>query len=234
MSFLFHRSGTVRGAVRGYILAFLALALVPVWLLADAPTWWTQRGVLDTAPGVADDYAAVNQGQVRNISKQAYEEMKAKLPGGAGSILDAIWAAPAAGTDDYQAVNLGQIKSVAKPFYDRLHEAGYTGQPLASGRIYPWEGVAAADDYALANIGQVKNLFSFVITSAPADPNDLDGDGMLDSWEAANLGDMSHTPNGDADGDGVSNLAEFRAGTNPNLAATVVSATTVSLIIFSP
>ena len=157
-----------RGSVRVALsCALAALITIPALLWADAPAWWAERGVLK--PGATpDDYAAVNQGQVKNIAKQGYEEMKAKLPGGAGSTLDAIWAAPASSTDDYRAINLGQLKNTAKPFYDRLQE-------LDASIHYPWTGVGA-DDYALANIGQVKNLFSFdptaiaAVVEPPADP----------------------------------------------------------------
>ena len=43
---------------------------------------------------------------------------------------------------------------------------------------------------------------------------DLNGNGMSDIWEAV-YGAGSLSPNGDADGDGVTNLAESIAGTNP-------------------
>ena len=166
-----------------------ALILIPALLWADAPAWWTERGVL-TPGATPDDYAAVNQGQVKNIAKQAYQEMKAKLSGGAGATLDAIWDTPAASTDDYQAINLGQLKNVAEPFYARLQELNYSGQPLASGQTRPWNNPAnPADDYALANIGQVKNLFCF---------------------------DLSLLVAPDSDGDGLSDAAEVTAGTDPN------------------
>jgi hypothetical protein len=47
-------------------------------------------------------------------------------------------------------------------------------------------------------------------------PVDSDGDGLPDDWEIAHFGSLAHGPNGDADGDGVSNLNEYRAGTDPN------------------
>ncbi len=48
-------------------------------------------------------------------------------------------------------------------------------------------------------------------------PEDADGDGMPDSWEAQHGVD---DPAGDPDGDGLSNLQEYQRGTNPNLADT--------------
>jgi hypothetical protein len=45
---------------------------------------------------------------------------------------------------------------------------------------------------------------------------DSDGDGLADAWELQHFGSLSAGPNGDPDGDGVNNLHEYRAGTNPN------------------
>lgn len=45
---------------------------------------------------------------------------------------------------------------------------------------------------------------------------DTDGDGMDDNWEIDNFKNLSRNGTGDFDGDGVSDLAEFKAGTNPN------------------
>lgn len=47
-------------------------------------------------------------------------------------------------------------------------------------------------------------------------PIDSDGDGLPDDWEIAHFGSLAHAPNADADGDGISNLDEWRAGTDPN------------------
>ena len=46
--------------------------------------------------------------------------------------------------------------------------------------------------------------------------SDLDSDGLLDSWELAQFGDItSNSSDSDPDGDGLSNIGEFQAGTNP-------------------
>jgi hypothetical protein len=53
-------------------------------------------------------------------------------------------------------------------------------------------------------------------TSTPFIRADSDGDGMPDDWEQQYFGSpTAGDPNGDADGDGISNYGEFLAGTNP-------------------
>ncbi len=44
---------------------------------------------------------------------------------------------------------------------------------------------------------------------------DIDGDGLPDAWEMANLGDLASTGAADRDGDGFTDAQEFAAGTNP-------------------
>lgn len=46
-------------------------------------------------------------------------------------------------------------------------------------------------------------------------PVDSDGDGLADAWEMQHFGSLGANPGDDPDGDGMSNLREFRAGTNP-------------------
>lgn len=45
---------------------------------------------------------------------------------------------------------------------------------------------------------------------------DANANGMLDYWEYENFGDFNQTAEGDYDGDGISNLAEFQLNSDPN------------------
>jgi hypothetical protein len=200
-------------SLRLLALLFLVAVVVPLLALhAGNPAWWANWGVL--TPGAQpNDYAAVNQGQVKSIASLATQDFDAQLPGGAGAAVHAItdpWNTPSATTNDYQAINLGQLKNLAKPFYDRLIAVGYTNE-------YPWAvSSTPAKDFAAANIGQVKNLFSFDLT-ADNPANDSTGDGVADWWAKYYFGTVHITPgNQAARGDGLTILQAFQQGLNPN------------------
>lgn len=205
-------------------LAMLALPLVGsaclllvASLRAGVPDWWLERGLISTnAPVATNDFAAANLGQLKHAASLAAEELEANLPGGAGSnILDMVAAwTNATGADDFAAANLGQLKATAKPFYDRIiASGGWTNG-------YPWTTNTVADDadFAAATIGQLKFAFAFEALSG-GDPDDADADGMADAWERA-LADSDPDdgiagiadvlPGDDFDGNGISNLTEYR------------------------
>lgn len=186
------------------LLALALSAIVTTTLLLAEPAWWVTRGVRDPAKP-ASDYAALNQGQLKNIARAACDEMNEKLPGGAGSAINNLvssWNTPTADTKDYAMVNQGQLKAVAELFYQRYEQLGIPVQR-------PWTTIADDDSsHAAANIGHAKNIFSFHVLG------DSDGDGVNDSWETANFGTLSRDLSLDADGDGLSDYAEWLAGTN--------------------
>jgi len=78
--------------------------------------------------------------------------------------------------------------------------------------------------------GHKTSLISFKITADspyPVRPDavDADGDGMADAWELAYFAATNAAEGGashDFDGDGVANLAEYLAGTNPTNEASVL------------
>jgi hypothetical protein len=185
--------------------ALVAIGLVPIFVFAAAPSWWLRQAVVGSN-ATPDDYALVNQGQVKNMARAAMAELDPRLEGGAGAEVHALvngWATITPQTNDFAPANLGQLKNVAKPFWDRLINKGFARQ-------YPWNGSAPpADDFAIANIGQLKQLFSFDLT-------DTDQNGLADVWEIQYFGEVGVDPDGDADGDGLTNMQEFTAGSDPN------------------
>ncbi|MDD3276226.1 MAG: lectin-like protein [Kiritimatiellales bacterium] len=159
---------------------------------AEIPQWWQERGVLNTNRP-AHDFNPVNQGQVKWMCTQAYEELQEKLPNpGNTNILNRIDAFPAG--NNFRPANQGMLKAVALPVYQRLIEEGY-----ASG--FPWDGSTnAAHDFALANQGQLKNLFNFDL-----DAFDSDGDGLPNYIE---IGLGLSPGKADTDEDGLSDFEE--------------------------
>jgi hypothetical protein len=178
------------------------------------PPWWANQGLLSgTSP---NDYAAANQGQVKNMAVGAVNELNADLAqfGGAGDALNEL-AVSLTGTtgqtSDYAAVNLGQLKTLAQPFYDRLLSVGYTLGPLISG-TYPWAtGGLTSNDYAVANIGQVKNLFSFDLTYS------TDSSGVPAWWEDTFFPGETFNPTGISSSDGLTNIENYLDGINPKV-----------------
>jgi hypothetical protein len=69
-----------------------------------------------------------------------------------------------------------------------------------------------------ANCGWIglSNAWAVVQTDTIAAGVDADGNGLPDAWELVNFGHTGVDPNGDPDGDGMSNRQEYLAGTNPN------------------
>lgn len=203
----------------------LAAAPVPSAKPATYPAWWFERELVKrSAPptnmptwpdsyAAANDFAGLNQGQLKAFALAAFDELGAKLAarGGAGTAalnLAKTWclvdpatgllqrnaglpiAKTAVGAQDFAAVNLGQLKNVAKTFYDRLIEIHFFDG-------YPWTSSQSDDsEFAMANIGQAKALFSFDLL------RDSDQDGMTDLQEGI-AGPIGGGPSLDTDGDGT-------------------------------
>jgi hypothetical protein len=213
-----------------------ALDPVPSGKPSTYPDWWFQRSVIPRIdPGSTtplwpggyqprNDFAVLNQGQLKRLATAAFDEMEQNWAGagGAGSeVTDMVkgWfqlnpdntfqldgngaRIPKTSADNYAAVNLGQLKAVSRPFYNRF---------IAKGLIfnYPWDfSIEPADDFAAANLGQAKNVFRFATTGL-----DLDGNNLPDWFEAATGldGSFASGPSNGNEGDPNSDDAPFSVG----------------------
>ena len=104
-------------------------------------------------------------------------------------------------TGSAYAANVGWIT------FEQIH-----GQPRLDLRT----GIFSGNAYS-ANLGWISLNTSFtqLATTTLARP-DTDGDGMADSWEMLNFGNLTAaSATSDRDGDGASDLAEYTAGTLP-------------------
>lgn len=160
---------------RYFALELLVIAALSASVAADPPPfsgnppWWASRGVLKPDTD-ANDSAALNQGQLKKMTAEAFAECSLKLSGfqKPGSDLDNLitsWATP--GTVEYAAVTQGHVKAIASLFYDRFADMGL--YPKTTPRTYPWSGSDL--DYAMANAGQLKNLFRFFFPIDPTTQN---------------------------------------------------------------
>ncbi|HVM63078.1 MAG TPA: hypothetical protein VMV72_19625 [Verrucomicrobiae bacterium] len=195
-------------------LLFLHLSVA---LAAPGPSWWIARGVLNTN-ATPNDFAAVTQGQVKNMASNAWVEMNANLPGGAGATVSALIGSFSR-SNDYLAANIGQLKFVAQPFYDRLMVVGYTD-------AYPWASSTTTNDYATANIGQLKNLFAWDLTYSTYN------DGIPDWWRMKYFGTTATNNQTCAScdyvaGSALDNLQDYECGFDPRVAVHITTPTSV-------
>ena len=92
----------------------------------------------------------------------------------------------------------------------------YAPQFAADGRTLVL--ASSASDLTPADHNSSADIFVVRIGAA-----DSDGDGLDDDWEVAYFNDLSQGAAGDFDQDGQSNRDEFRAGTDPSNASSVLS-----------
>lgn len=177
-----------------------------------------------------ENSAPVNMGQLKFVTSQARAYLNMVLaPVGAGAEIEALF--PMDNTENYAPANVGQLKYIASLFYDQLDavtfdvrpglvanglpEAHLDAQALTSpgSPLYPWDTSApASENFAPINIGQLKMVFSFDLDEWAA--LDADENGNPDWLDALGIGG-STGPFLDSDGDGVADVAELAAGTDP-------------------
>jgi hypothetical protein len=77
--------------------------------------------------------------------------------------------------------------------------------------------------------GVTSNGFTFTVA-----PLDSDSDGLPDWWELQYFGNLNQSPTDDPDGDGVSNLQEFRQGRNPTKIGLTDTGGLINLKVYTP
>lgn len=92
----------------------------------------------------------------------------------------------------------------------------------ADGRVIVFQ--SSGSDLVAGDLNYSSDVFA-----GRLDRIDSDQDGLEDGWELVNFGDLSARPGDDPDGDGMTNLGEFLAGTNPKDAGSSLRLTGLSL-----
>lgn len=220
------------------LVASLLIGLQASASAAD-PAWWATRGVKNSES--SSNLSAATIGQAKHVVAMALEELETRLPPAAydaletdvEAIVDLAVPTTQAGFDAQKAVlAVGQLKAISAPFYQRLDAENHlwlefqlnknrTKDPANAANMFPWTSATGDDqNKAIATIGQLKAVFALRFESLNLDPEgDEDGDGLTNGDEAV-FGtdplDPSDGPQVDSDGDGVPNTTETANGTDPD------------------
>jgi subtilisin family serine protease len=189
-----------------------------------------QRGTLFFSNKVANAMAAGARAAI--IYNNAAGNFNGTL-GGTNNWIPAVSLSQADGL----ALQTNSPATVVHGLYQYL-DGTSMATPHVSGAVafaamnFPSETVAQRIQRVLANVDVVPGLSGLVHTGGRLNLQrmvDADGNGLPDWWELKYFGHLTGTdPNADPDHDGMSNLAEWIAGTNPTNAASCLRLTLLS------
>ncbi|MBI4327961.1 MAG: hypothetical protein HY674_22250 [Chloroflexi bacterium] len=112
----------------------------------------------------------------------------------------------------------GQVTAPTGEWFPEGTNATVTAQPDAGFLFAGWSGDLASHEPALSLV------LNRPLTLTANFVADTDNDGLPDPWEQTHLGGLAAAADGDPDHDGRTNLTEYRRGTDPNHAETLVAA----------
>jgi hypothetical protein len=200
------------------------------------------HAVVQGLSGVAN-YTPVNIGQLKATARPFYDRL---IEEGYTNALP--WSDGFADDADFALANIGQAKFLfawdlvrdgdglgLADWWEILHLglSGFAGVLDADG-----DGLSLSDEYRLWLDPVCPDTDGDGVPDG-LDPNpllyvDSDGDGLPDDWETVHFGGLGAAPPGDPDGDGNTNLDEWRAGTDPNAAWVADAGGTLALRVFLP
>ena len=125
----------------------------------------------------------------------------------------------------YQAGPLGNFY---QPTNSPLIDIGSTNANLVGLFYYTTSTNEMIESSSIVDIGYHYAALDF--NGNPLYLGDLDGNGLPDSWEIAYFGHIGNDPNGDPDGDGLTNLQEYQGGTNPTVDDSTVTGSRANYI----
>ena len=218
-----------------------ARAELDVWLPGGAGT-----AVSTLVGGFSStgNYDAVNVGQLKELARPFYDRLIQ-----VGMATSYPWTPSIADDYDFAGANVGQLKNL---FSFSLDGAGdgdgdgladwweilHFGTLLQDGRMdSDGDGVRNGDEFARGESALSADTDGDGVSddadANPASNADSDGDGMPDDWESAWFG-RADGSGIDSDGDGATDLAEYRAGTDPTRPEVIVGEGQLPLTVYRP
>lgn len=165
----------------------------------------------NTELGDRDSYAPSVSADGRYV---AFQSLASNLvPNDTNGVFDVFLRDVVADTTSLLSVNRSGAGSGDYPSFN----------PIISpdGRIVVFE--SEATDLVEGDFNQSKDIFVARINAG-----DSDNDGLPDDWELTYFGGIDQNGEGDFDQDGIPNGAEYRAGTNPTLEASLLEVITIT------